>query len=110
MKLNLGQRLGALLQETVIARFEHKPEAEAVLPSELTLIEQAKKDWHNTAIYFDNVTDPELVDHAILLREAAERKYMYLLRQARLAGTRAFTFDEVSIDTDVLASGIDESV
>ncbi|NLW18079.1 MAG: DUF2508 family protein [Firmicutes bacterium] len=57
----------------------------------VALVEQAKQDWLHAANYFNNVSDPELVDHAILLREAAERRYMYLLKQAKLANARAFT-------------------
>lgn len=36
--------------------------------------------------YFNNATDPELIDHAILLLEAAERKYMFLLNEAKDKG------------------------
>lgn len=46
-------------------------------------IEQAKQEWINAQNYFQNVTDPALVDHAVYLLEAAEVKYQYLLRQAR---------------------------
>lgn len=46
-------------------------------------IELAKQEWVNAQNYFQNVTDPALVDHAVYLLEAAEVKYQYLLRQAR---------------------------
>ncbi len=36
-----------------------------------------------TKIYFENVSDPDLVDHAIHSMDAAQKRYMYLLRQAR---------------------------
>ncbi|AZR74943.1 hypothetical protein BBF96_14010 [Anoxybacter fermentans] len=46
-------------------------------------IEDAKKDWICAQNYFQNVTDPDLIDHAIYMLEAAEAKYTYLLKQAR---------------------------
>lgn len=46
-------------------------------------VEQAKVEWMCARAYFDQVTDPELVDYAIYQVKAAERRYMYLLGQAR---------------------------
>lgn len=46
-------------------------------------IEHARMEWVYAQNYFQNVTDPALVDHAVYLLEAAEVKYQYLLRQAR---------------------------
>ena len=46
-------------------------------------VEQAKQEWLNARRYFDNVVDPDLVDLAIYTMDAAERKYMYLLKQAK---------------------------
>ena len=43
-------------------------------------IEEAKTEWQEARKYFDLVSDPELVDYAIYLLEAAERKYQYLLK------------------------------
>jgi len=52
-------------------------------PSFLELVEQARQDWLAAKSYFESVSEPDLVDHAIYLVEAAETKYMYLLRKAR---------------------------
>ncbi|MEJ6952423.1 DUF2508 family protein [Natronospora cellulosivora (SeqCode)] len=41
----------------------------------------AQKEWKDALEYFDNVTEPELVDHASFLLRAAESKYIYLLRK-----------------------------
>lgn len=49
-------------------------------------IEKARQEWLSARSYFDNVTDPDLIDHAIYCVEAAERKYMYLLKQAKKEG------------------------
>lgn len=48
-------------------------------------VEAARREWLACRAYFDCVSDPELVDHAIYAVQAAERKYMYLLRKAKLA-------------------------
>ncbi|NLY88356.1 MAG: YaaL family protein [Firmicutes bacterium] len=50
------------------------------------LIEEAKRDWQAARDYFNAVTDPELIDHAIYTMEAAEKRYVYLLRRAREDG------------------------
>lgn len=61
----------------------------------LELVEQARQEWLNTDRYFDCVTDPELVDHAILLKDAAQKKYMYMLRLARAEGLRAYAPEQL---------------
>lgn len=47
------------------------------------LVERARVEWLAAKSYFENVSDPDLVDHAIHSVDAAQKKYMYLLRQAR---------------------------
>ncbi|MCK4258806.1 MAG: YaaL family protein [Halanaerobiales bacterium] len=49
----------------------------------LNEITDAKNEWVQAQTYFQNVIDPDLIDHAIYLLEAAEAKYSYLLKQAR---------------------------
>ncbi len=54
----------------------------------------ARQEWDAAQSYFENVSDPELVDYAIFKQEAAKRKYIYLLNLARkegLAGNRIFS-------------------
>lgn len=46
-------------------------------------ISQAQADWALAQRHIDYVSDPELIDHAIYYLEAAERKYGYLLREAK---------------------------
>jgi len=45
----------------------------------------AHQEWVSACAYFNSVSDPGLVDHAIYLVRAAEQKYTYLLRRARAA-------------------------
>ncbi len=45
-------------------------------------VETARREWEIANQYFDAVTEPELVDYAVYMVTAAERKYMYLLQEA----------------------------
>lgn len=56
------------------------------VPDLKAAVDQARRDWIMARTYFDNVTEPDLIDHAIYCIEAAEKKYMYLLKQARSQG------------------------
>jgi len=49
-------------------------------------IREAQQEWVRAQKYFQWVSDPELVDHAIFAEEAARRKYIYLLNQAKNQG------------------------
>ncbi|HHU79473.1 MAG TPA: YaaL family protein [Clostridiales bacterium] len=49
-------------------------------------IHAARQEWHAALSYFENVSDPDLVDYAIYRVEAAKRKYMYLLKLAKKEG------------------------
>jgi hypothetical protein len=49
----------------------------------VTLVGKAKLEWEQSQVLFNEIQDPELIDHAIYAMEAAERKYMYLLKEAR---------------------------
>ena len=46
-------------------------------------IDAARKEWKIAREHINYVSDPDLIDHAIFSLEAAERKYGYLLRQAK---------------------------
>ncbi len=45
-------------------------------------VQQALNDWKAAAAYFESVADPELVDYAVYGMEAAQKRYIYLLRSA----------------------------
>lgn len=60
-------------------------------PSLDELVWQAQREVEAATSYFHSVSDPELVDHACHVLEAARRRYSYLLRlvrqeQGKLAG------------------------
>ncbi|MGO1369929.1 MAG: DUF2508 family protein [Senegalia sp. (in: firmicutes)] len=50
---------------------------------EMKNLKQAHKEWTQAEIYFENVKDDDLIDHAIYNLEAAKKKYFYLLSKVR---------------------------
>lgn len=73
------------------------PEVEFGLPSGRPLtpresVVKARDEWLAAKNYFEMVSDPDLVDHAIYLLGAAERKYMYLLKRAKNEGLDSPSF------------------
>jgi hypothetical protein len=63
---------------------------EAQLGDIAAQVEQARRDWQAAKAYFENVSDPELVDHAIHLVLATEKRYAYLLKQAKKTYARVY--------------------
>ena len=45
-------------------------------------IQAAMDDWKAAVAYFENVTDPALIDYAVYDMEAARKRYIFLLRHA----------------------------
>lgn len=64
------------------------------------LIELARQDWEHARKVFEEVQDPDMVDHAIFAMEAAERKYMYLLKKAREENLVDGSFEALRPHTD----------
>lgn len=52
-------------------------------PLQAQRIQQALKAWQESIAYFENVSDPALIDYAVYDMEAAQKRYMFLLRSAR---------------------------
>ncbi|MBE3591445.1 MAG: DUF2508 family protein [Thermoanaerobacter sp.] len=46
-------------------------------------VRQTIKELKDAEIYFQSVTDPDLVDYAIYRLESLKRKYIYLLKKAK---------------------------
>jgi hypothetical protein len=46
-------------------------------------VDSAKKEWLDAMSYFNQAVEPDLVDHAIMTMQAAERKYMYWLKRMK---------------------------
>lgn len=56
-----------------------KTEEEKVLEN----LKEARDEWKSKEIYFETVTDPDLVDHAIYELKASKIKYAYLLKKVK---------------------------
>lgn len=71
------------------SKFEHKEDTNDSSYDEKNLINDikaAREEWLIALNYFEQVSDSELIDYSIYRIEAARRKYMYLLKQARQYG------------------------
>ncbi|HOA92074.1 MAG: DUF2508 family protein [Bacillota bacterium] len=49
-------------------------------------IKDALTEWSTAKNFFDQVTEPDLVDYAVLRLEAAEKRVAFLLKKAREEG------------------------
>lgn len=69
----------------VVQRLNPTPDGELSARQQdwLEAVEEARNEWQKARVYFENVSDPKLVDHAVHLLTAAEKKYTYLLSQIR---------------------------
>ncbi|MDD4600706.1 hypothetical protein SDC9_15156 [bioreactor metagenome] len=56
------------------------------LPTLPEVVEQAKQEWHYAQHLYNQVTDDDLIEYAIYLMKASEKKYIYLLKRARREG------------------------
>ena len=80
------QKIQVLLQKIqVFLQFKQNIQPKP-LPSLPVVVEEARREWINAQYYYNTVSDLDLIDHAVYLMQAAEKKYMYLLKQARRAG------------------------
>lgn len=71
---------------SVRARLLGLETAAQIAPPLEEAVAEARAEWLNARRYFECVSEPDLVDQAIYSMEAAERKYMYLLRLAKNEG------------------------
>ncbi len=49
-------------------------------------IEKTRRELISSRSFFDSVLDPDMIDHAIYTLQATEKKYIYLLKDAREKG------------------------
>ncbi|SCY62218.1 YaaL family protein [Alkaliphilus peptidifermentans] len=54
----------------------------------IQIIYKAHEEWKSAEAFFDNVSDPDLIDHAIYKVEAAKSRYTYLIKKAKEEGIR----------------------
>lgn len=76
---NAFQRVNVLLKN--ISRSEN--DSSIRMPTLKEQIEDARQQWADAVAYFENVTDPALVDYAIDKIQLAEKRFNLLLRIAK---------------------------
>jgi hypothetical protein len=85
--MRLAELLGSVSNRLVP---DYQPAPALAVPACLEeVVGQAWREWKAAQHYFDAVSDPGLVDHAIYLVQAAEQRYDYLLKQAKKDKTAA---------------------
>lgn len=82
----IGTRIFDFARKILVEPFEDYGEVAVNDEVMIKALQEAKESWQTARSYFDHATDPDLIDHAIYSIEAAERKYMYLLKQAKTKG------------------------
>ena len=55
----------------------------------LHLLEEAKQDWSVSRSHFNDMTEEEMIDHAIYTMDAAEQRFSYLIKKAKEEHVRA---------------------
>ncbi len=83
MKVEVEEQKGIIskLFESIKLKLEDNDQNED--RSLLESLKTAHSELESAELYFQNVTEPDLVDHAIYNMEAAKAKYYYLLKQVR---------------------------
>lgn len=67
-------------------RDDDEDRAGARVPNLLDSIDEAHREWVAARAYFERVEHPDLVDHAVHLLLAAERRYEFLIKEAKAEG------------------------
>ena len=75
--------MGFLLKLSRRFREEKQETMSSGLPSHDELVESAKQEWQAAQSLFDNVSEADLIDHAIYKLIATERRYIFLLQETR---------------------------
>lgn len=86
MNLNINESVTAVWRSIIDRVLENKPLEPQPLPDLPDVVEQARQEWLAAQSYYNSVTDSDLIDHAVYLMQATEKKYIYLLKQARRSG------------------------
>lgn len=58
-------------------------------------VKKTMKELKDAEIYFQSVTDPDLVDHAIYKLESLRKKYIYLIKKAKKDGINFNDFNTI---------------
>ncbi|WP_227763683.1 DUF2508 family protein [Zhaonella formicivorans] len=79
-EFDLSQLIGTLKEQ--LKGFDEAP-GEDPKDSLSAALKAAKEEWDNARNFFNHVTEQDLIDAAIYQMEAAERKFIHLLKLFR---------------------------
>lgn len=82
----LKSHLGRWWEKVVHGRDDDEHQAGAKVPSLQSCIDEAHREWVAARAYFESVEHPDLVDHAVHVLLAAEKRYEFLIREAKAEG------------------------
>ncbi|EGO62539.1 hypothetical protein ALO_17781 [Acetonema longum DSM 6540] len=68
-----------------------RPRGDDELPH---ILEQARQEWLQAQAMYNYVSDNDLIDHVVYQMQAAEKRYIYLLKLARQRGITRSPFTE----------------
>ncbi len=77
--------------EALYEKFNHYHDREDMVDEGahfVDMVQKAHEEWKDAEKFFNHVSDPDLVDHAIYRLEAAKSRYTYLLKQAKKEGIK----------------------
>lgn len=79
------KKLGLLSANFISALFtmEHQEFERQHYDDYFRIVEQARCEWQEAKMKFEQATDPDLIDSTIYAIEAAEKRYVYLLKKVR---------------------------
>lgn len=58
------------------------------------ILEEARQEWLQAQALYNHVSDQDLIDHVVYQMQAAEKRYIYLLKLAKQKGITHSPFAE----------------
>lgn len=84
MMMKIGNKISNRIWNQLLDRMWPEEKVIPIAPMSFEeTVRQARMEWNTARAVFDSVSDPDLIDHAIYAVEAAERRYMYLVKLAK---------------------------
>ncbi|MEN6414894.1 MAG: YaaL family protein [Veillonellales bacterium] len=100
MNLNWNANVKDACRNWVGRVLRNDPPEVRPMPPLTDVVEQARQEWLSAQSYYNTVSDQDLVDYAVFRMQAAEKKYIYLLKQARQAGVTYSPYTRHNMDAE----------
>lgn len=85
MKTVINNLWNSLLSSLFIPEVTYSLEKKVAVQM-INAVDKAKQEWKDAYNYFNEVTDPDLIEYATYLIETTRRKYIYLVKKAKEMG------------------------